>query len=123
MEANGEERIGPALGAIGSIVLIFFSSHIFFTNIQIQITNTFYVTNLVVGFIGLIGAYYGLTKNRTNGALIMLISGVLALVAIFFALMNTIFLIEPTLLITGGIVGFISKNFLKRFYLINLFKS
>ncbi len=103
MEAKGIELVAPIVGIIGSILLLI-SGIPSFSPLDI------FVTNFAVGFLGLIGAIYGLIKNRTYGALIMLISGLIALVAIFSATMKTFLFVEPILLLIGGILGYILKN-------------
>jgi len=103
MEAKGIGLIAPIVGLIGSILL-------FISGFASLSPLTVYLTNFGIGLLGLIGALYGLTKNRTYGALIMLISGGLALIAAFTGSMGTFFFIEPILLLIGGVLSFILKN-------------
>ena len=103
MEAKGKELVAPIVGTIGSILL-------FISGFYSLSPLTVYLTNFGIGLLGLIGALYGLTKNRTYGALIMWISGGLALIAIFSGSMGTFFFIEPILLLIGGILSYILKH-------------
>jgi hypothetical protein len=103
MEAKGIELIGPVIGIGGGILLLI-------SGIASLSPLTVYLINFGLGLLGLIGAIYGLTRNRTLGALIMLISGLLAILAIFSGSMGTFFFIGPILLLIGGILGYILKN-------------
>lgn len=93
----------PIVGIVGSILLLI-------SGVASFSPLTIYLTNFGVGLLGLIGAIYGLTKNRTYEVLIMLISGGLALVAVFSGSMRTFFFLQPILLLAGGILGYILKN-------------
>lgn len=117
---KGNLLIGPVLALIGSILLLV-GGLIAVTNPLIQLAMSImpiialtFVMPIILGVLGLIGAFMAATGKK-GGNYLALIAGLVAVVGMFipiyfvFPLVMSFIYVDPFLMLIGGILGLIIK--------------